>query len=228
MAKRAGAIVLCLATAAGLASAAPTAEIGSRLGLGAGVVGGYQDENNYIGGLGGTLEAEFALDKRASLGLSLTGGTNKVEGLLGGGGLDIKVGALDAGSLDLAVDAFGRAYYQYHAPGFSTYAYGGGAALFCTLSASFLRITAGGGASYDFFGTSYGDPIGALGFYGTLGLGFNLSKAVRLALVGEYGGDRFFLGSCLDIAISGSSAKAAKKPAPGPVKKPTPGSAKKK
>ena len=56
-----------LFVAVAMASAIESAEIVSRYGVQAGVLGGYQDADNYIGGMGATFEAEFALGRNFSL-----------------------------------------------------------------------------------------------------------------------------------------------------------------
>jgi hypothetical protein len=203
--------------AIGAVGAAQTAQIVSRWSILAGVLGGYQDEDNYVGGMGPLLEAEFALSNQVSLCLDAGGGYNVADGPLGGGGFDLKLRLLDKKRLDLALLGFGRGWYQASPAGTSYYVYGGGAALLSTLSLGYFQLTLGGGASYDFYGTSTdGAEEGSLGLLGIASMDFALSKASSMGLAFEYGGDRFFLGLYLNLAM-----RPWKAPAKEPVSRPT-------
>jgi hypothetical protein len=214
-----------LLLAASAASAAQTAAIVSRNGIQAGLLGGYSNALDYIGGIGGSYELELPLSKAMSLSFDAGGGYNALAGSLAGGGLDFKYSLAKLKQINLAVAGFGSGYYQFPLleGGTSNFLYGGGAIFLATLDLGYFTLTGGAGASYDIYGDTEGRSDGRIGLVGRANLLFPLSKSTDLGLAFEYGGDRFFLGAVFDFGIR---APAIKKPAPAPAKKAAPAPAK--
>jgi hypothetical protein len=210
MEKRLCASIVLLAGVAVLASAIQTAQILPRYGVQAGIIGGYQNADNYIGGLGALLEMDFPFSKSLGIGLEAAGGENEADGPLAGWGLSVKYRILDLKHLELSGIGFGRGFYQFSPESPSYFLYGGGAEILATTKVGPLTLTFGGGASYDVYGDTDDPSAGALGPVGMLGLSYPLSKTSDLGLAFEYGGDRFFLGAYMDFA-TGRPAKAPAK-----------------
>ena len=158
-----------------------------------------------------------ALGRNFSLSADASGAENVVEGPLGGGGIDLKFKFLSLKQIDISADGYGRGFYQSSSNGTAYHLYGGGAILLATLKGGFFSLSAGGGASYDFYGDSSGSAVGALGPIGVANIAYTLNQSTDLGLAFEYGADRFFLGAFVDFAISQTGASktsaAPKKPA---------------
>ena len=214
-------LIAMLAVCTGLASAAQTAAVVSRNGIQAGLLGGYSNALDYIGGVGGSYELELPLSKAMSLSFDAGGGYNALTGSLAGGGLDFKYSLAKLKQIDLAVSGFGSGYYQLPLleGQTSNFLYGGGAIFLATLDIGYFKLTGGAGASYDIYGDTDGRSDGRLGAVATVNLLFPLSKTTDLGLAFEYGGDRFFMGAVFDFGIH---APVAKKAAPVAPKKAAP------
>ncbi len=215
MGKRILVSVALLAAAASMLCAIQTAEIDSRHGGQTGIVGGYHNDADYIGGFGGIYELELALSKDFSLSADAGGGYNMVDGPLAGGGLDFKYRFLKLKSFDFSAIAYGRGCYLFSPQEPSYYFYGGGALLAATTRLGKFACTLGGGASYDVYGnTKLKLSDKGFGPVGMASLSYALSKKADLGAAFEYGGDRFFLGAYMDFAIDRSKAAPAPKKAP--------------
>jgi hypothetical protein len=221
--KRFCVLIVLLVFMGGLASAIQTAEIVSRNTVQLGIIGGYQSDADYIGGLGGIYEMEFPLSKSFSISADVGAGYSMSDGPLAGGGPDLKYRFLKLKHVDLSAIGYGRVYYQFAPQDSSYYLYGGGALLVATTKIGSFTLTAGGGASYDIYGNTDDQSNGQLGPVGMVSLSFLLSKTSDLGLAFEYGGDRFFLGAYLDFAIrqptASAGASASKKASPTTPKK---------
>lgn len=192
-----------------MASAVQTAQIVNRIGVQPGIVGGYQSVDAYIGGIGGAVEAEFALSKAFSISADAGGGYNAMSGPIAEAGLDLKYQIAKLKLLDLSLIGYGRGYYLFAADEDASYLYGGGALALATLELGYLSFSAGGGASYDIFTGPDGDSAGTLGPVAIANIKFPIAKSAELGLAFEYGGDRFFLGAFLDFAIGQPAGKKA-------------------
>jgi hypothetical protein len=197
----------------GLASAIQTAEIASRSGVQAGIIGGYQSDSNFVGGLGAIYEMEFALAKNFSISVDGGGGYNAVDGPLAGGGLDFKYRFLKIKQFDVSAIGYGRGFYQFSPQSPSYYLYGGGAVLLATMKTRYATLTVGGGASDDLFGDTDNDLSNQIGPVGMVSASYPLSKTSDIGLAFEYGGDRFFLGAYFDFAIQQDASKENSKAA---------------
>jgi hypothetical protein len=212
-----------LASVVGFASAIQTAQIVSRVGAQAGIIGGYQSDSNFIGGLGGIFEMEFPLAKSLSVSVDGGGGYNLADGPLAGGGLDLKYRFLKYRQFDFSAIAYGRGFYQFAPAAPSYYFYGGGAVVLATMELDRFIVTLGGGACDEIYGSTDARKSNQLGPVGMASLCYRLSKKSDVGLACEYGGSRCFLGACMDFALGGSAdgepKNATKKAAPKTSKK---------
>jgi len=207
--------VALLVGAASLLCAIQTAEIASRHGFQAGIVGGYHNDSDYIGGFGGVYELELGLSKDFSLSADVGGGYNTVDGPLAGCGLDLKYQFFKLKRIDISAIGYGRGFYLFSPQEPSYYFYGGGALLAATTRFGKLACTLGGGASYDIYGDSK-TVLTDSGFgpVAIASLSYALSKKADLGLAFEYAGDRLFMGAFMDFPISQGKPAVAPKKAP--------------
>ena len=217
------AILVSLLFCAAMAGAEQRAGVVFRDSVETGVIGGYRDADNFVGGMGGVFEAEIPLSRSFSLSLDADGAYNAVGGPLAGAGLDLKLGLLSAKLLDLSAIGYGRGYYQFSPQAPSYYLYGGGALLAAGFRFGALSATLGGGGSYDWYGEGAGADSPAFAPVAMASLSYALSKDSALGLAFDYGADRVFIGAFYDFGIkpyappkAGPDATKAAAAAPSP------------